>query len=231
MTTNTNKTILNYKIENLELMQEAKSGRNIFTYEYTTSKEDKIKFLDSLHDGKMSYVLNLFDKFNQEKDFLPKQYRDKVKTVSLIAWIKRNDTKYSHKLFDTDYHYGECRFLTSGRFIQNIPNKPTYDTFDDYIDEAFHRQLNILLKEEKKYYAEHNPYEIKKTKLRKYIHRYNLTFGLCIVESSKDGLLLKVNDDENKPIPENIIDSLIDKFEQLEKFIDTLSYHKIGIED
>lgn len=76
----------------------------IYDCEDSVSREDKIAFVDSKTDGKLSYLLSLIEKFNADKDNLPKKDsmfgEPEVKTTSLKAWIKRNDTKYSQNIID-----------------------------------------------------------------------------------------------------------------------------------
>lgn len=49
-----------WKIEELKLYHQKGV---IYDCEHTVSREDKIAFVDGLQDGKLSYILNLFEKF------------------------------------------------------------------------------------------------------------------------------------------------------------------------
>ena len=58
-----------WKIEELKLYHQ-KGGiilgkEKIYDCEHTVSREDKIAFIDGLKDGKLSYILNLFEKFKE----------------------------------------------------------------------------------------------------------------------------------------------------------------------
>ena len=90
-----------WKVEDMALMNQ-KSGlflgkEKIYNCESKVLREDKIAFVDSFQEGKLSYLLYLIDKFNEDYDSLTKTKsifgNEEVKTVSLKAWIKRTDTK------------------------------------------------------------------------------------------------------------------------------------------
>ena len=88
-----------WDVKEMALLKEFKENNGkeidyIFKCESELSREEKIAFVDERYDGKLSYILCLVDKFNAEKDGLPKDSWGNIKTVSLKAWINRNDTKY-----------------------------------------------------------------------------------------------------------------------------------------
>lgn len=113
----------------------------IYNCENSTSREDKIAFVDSMQDGKLSYILELSEKFEQDRKNIPKDKWGYVKTVSLKAWIKKNDTKYGQPIIDTEYKYGSFYICSVERNICSIAQKSCYDYYDDIVDEVFHRQL------------------------------------------------------------------------------------------
>ena len=134
--------MFNWKVEEMALLNE-KGGafvgkEKIYNCESQVSREDKIEFVDRMQDGKLSYILALIDKFNEDKAALPQDKWGCVKTVSLIAWVKRNDTKYDRPIVNCEYNYGKYYLLGIKRNLTNR-YRGDYDTYDDLVDEAFHR--------------------------------------------------------------------------------------------
>lgn len=215
-----------WKVEDMVLLNE--KGRislgkeKIYECESKVSRKDKIAFVDSLQDGKLSYLLSLIKKFNVEKDSLPKDGYGNVKTVSLKAWIKRNDTKYYRPIIDDYCNYGEYCILGMQRWITNN-NKRYYDTFEDLVDELFHRQLKECEKEEHKYFLKHDEYSILKQKFR--CRNFYTTFGVNIGDCS-DGKLYVYSNDNDEDRREITIEELKDllyKYEQLEALVEKLT--------
>lgn len=65
-----------WKVEDMVLLNQ-KGGvflgkEKIYDCESKVSREDKIAFVDSLQDGKLSYILALAEKFNEERETMPK---------------------------------------------------------------------------------------------------------------------------------------------------------------
>lgn len=58
-----------WKIEELKLYHQK---GEIYDCEHTVSREDKIAFVDGLQDGKLSYILNLFEKFKEDEKIYQK---------------------------------------------------------------------------------------------------------------------------------------------------------------
>lgn len=192
------------------------------------SREDKIAFVDSMTDGKLSYILSLLEKFQEDKDSLPKQTsvfgNESVKTVSLKAWIKRNDTKYSRPVIDDWYHYGMFNILGSDRSIQTN-HKGTYDTYEDLVDEAFYRQLKKCEEEEKKYFLEHDEYSVLKSQLREYQDKYRTSFGVNLGTCSSGEVFIYEGEDfkTKREITMEELKELLSKFEQLDSLIGKLT--------
>lgn len=215
-----------WKIEDLVLYNQAEVPRKkekIYDCESKVSREDKITFIDSLNDGKMTYILSLLDKFDKDKESLPKDNYGYVKTVSLKAWINRNDTKYEQKIIDNWYNYGKLYFMGCERYITSYNRKNSYDTYNDIVDEIFHRQLKECEKEERKYFLEHDEYSILKEEFRN--KKYVTTFGVNIADWS-DGRLCIIDGDDGKNEREITIDELkelLDKYRQLDKLVEKLT--------
>ena len=219
-----------WKIEDMALLNE-KDGiflgkEKIYNCESKVSREDKIAFVDSLQDGKLSYLLSLIEKFNEEKESLRKDDWGNVKTVSLKAWIKRNDTKYNRPIIDDWFHYGSYNILGSVRWITN-DNKGGYDTYNDLVDEVFHRQLKDCKDKEYRYFLEHDEYSILKEKFRN--KNYGTTFGVNIAtcsdgkiyvyEDGEDGFY----DSERREITIEELKYLLAKYEELDSLVEKIT--------
>ena len=184
-----------WKLEDMALLNEKDEmflgKEKIYSCEKSVSREDKITFIDSLHNGKLSYLLNLIEKFNKEKESLPKDKYGFIKTVSLKAWINRNDKKYGRPIIDNWYQYGSYNIIGVRRWITNN-NKGHYDTYENLVDEVFHRQLKLLKEQEYEYFLEHDEYSILKEKFRN--KNYNTTFGVNIAMCSNDEIYVFEDD-------------------------------------
>lgn len=222
-----------WKVEEMALMNnhaDVYNGRyktTVFACEDSISKEDKISFVDSMTDGKLSYLLSLIEKFRTEKEDLPKKdnrygysREPEVKTISLKAWIKRNDTRYLQKLIDDRYQYGKYNLLGCERNIQsNI--KGIYDYYEDLVDEVFRRQLMKCEEKEQKYFHEHDEYSILKDKFMKKQQQYGITFGVNIVIGSCE---VYVGDfDCKRDISVEELKELLSKYEQINALVEKLT--------
>lgn len=221
-----------WKVEEMALMNSKKSeylgyrkgNATLFDCESSLSREDKIFFIDSMQDGKMSYLLSLIEKFNADKENLPKKEsmfgEPEVKTTSLKAWIKRNDTKYSQKMIDDWYKYGKYNLLGCERNIQSN-RKGDYDYYEDLVDEVFRRQLIECENAERKYFREHDKYSILKKKFEEKQRQYGTAFGVSIVTGSCG---VCVGDFDNKrDITIEELKELLAKYEQLDALVEKLT--------
>lgn len=192
-----------WDVKEMALLKEFKENNGkardyIFKCELELSREEKIAFVDERYDGKLSYILGLVDKFNAEKDGLPKDSWGNIKTVSLKAWINRNDTKYGK----SDYRRiiddcGKVYFVNCNRWITHNMSSNFYDTHEDYVDEIFHRVLYLLKDEEEKYFKEHDEYEILKSKFRN-DRNFSTTFGVHIGICSDGNIYVYDKEDNDK---------------------------------
>lgn len=221
-----------WKVEEMALMNGKKSeylgfrkgDATLFDCESSLSREDKISFIDSMQDGKMSYLLSLIEKFNADKENLPKKEsmfgEPEIKTTSLKAWIKRNDTKYSQKMIDDWYKYGKYNLLGCERNIQSN-RKGDYDYYEDLVDEVFRRQLIECENAERKYFREHDEYSILKKKFEEKQGQYGTAFGVSIVTGSCG---VCVGDFDNKrDITIEELKELLAKYEQLDALVEKLT--------
>jgi hypothetical protein len=177
---------MKWNVEEMKLMNR-KGGIRINSSkiydEESIGKQEKIDFVDSMQDGKLSYILTLFKKFNEDKKTMPKNDNwGDVKTVSLKAWLKRNDER---ELFDNWFRYGKISLLSCEVFIQR--QKVTrYNTYEDFTDEVFHKQMIECENLERKYFREHDEYSILQNEIQNNINK--IWLGTNISVSSRDGI-------------------------------------------
>lgn len=213
-----------WKLEEMALINEKTrfflGKERIFNCESETTREDKIAFVDSMTNGKLSYLLLLIEKFESEKDSLSKDKYGNIKTVSLKAWIKRNDTKYERPIIDDWYNHGRYKILGAERYIQ-YNSKGHYETYDDLVDECFHRQLLECKKEEEKYFEDHDEYSILKNRFRE--KKYNTTFGVRINDWSNGRLTVADDNDNERDITIDELKELLSKYGQLDNLVEKLT--------
>ena len=88
---------MSYKwyVQIMKLMDEKSNiyinNEKIYNDENELSREEKIEFLDKMNDDKISYMLKLADKFQEDKDKLSKDEYGFYKNASLREWLKKND--------------------------------------------------------------------------------------------------------------------------------------------
>ena len=215
-----------WKVEDMALLNQ-KSGvflrggkEKIYDCESNISREDKIVFVDSKQDGILSYLLSLIEKFNQDVDNMPKDQWGDVKIVSLKTWNKKNDTKYSRPIIDDHYRYGRYYILGMERFI-TYEGKGSYDTYEDLVDELFHRQLKICEQEEQNFFLEHDEYSILKRRFGEMMDKYSTTFGVSIVISGNNYYVGDFK--ENREITIDELKYLLSKYEQLDSLVEKLT--------
>lgn len=178
-------TMFEWYVQVMELMNEKSNiyinDEKIYKAENKLSREEKIEFLDKMNDDKISYMLKLADKFQEDKDKLSKDEYGFYKNASLRAWLKKNDYR---NIVDTSKPYigsitlvGYDSFGCGRRNIQNINLQAKDDCRKDFVDELFHRQLKKCEKQEKQYFNEHDEYKILSRKVSDYMYKYNISFG------------------------------------------------------
>jgi len=190
----------------------------IFEIEKQLTENEKVKFIDGLKDGVASYLLNILSKWETERDTLPKDNYDHVKTVSKKAWIKRNDER---NIIDKEYKLGSyCVFGT--KFMKMDTTCPTTEysyrlahTGENIINQWFHDLCRLLYLEEQKYFKEHDIFSIKLSKLKDLGNKYSILFNS-----------LELNDivwNRKEDISEQRIDEYISAYEKLEQVINQIS--------
>lgn len=207
-----------WKVEDMALMNESGGllvgKEKIYACESKTPREDKIAFVDSMQDGKLSYFLNLIEKFNVEKESMPKDKYGYVKTVSLRAWLMKNDTR---NIIDKSHNYGQFYLLGCTRRI-TTNSQAYYDIHEDFVDEIFHRQLKKCVESERSYFLAHDEYSILKAEFKERSEKYNTTFGVIIAMSS-DGSVSVCKDDcsESRAITIGELKYLLAKYDELDR--------------
>lgn len=179
-----------WKVEDMELMNEKSNiyinNEKIYNAENKLSREEKIEFLDKMNDDKISYMLKLADKFQEDKDKLSKDEYGYYKDASLRAWLKKNDYREIVDTSKTLRGVGSITLVGYGSFgcgrrnIQNINLQVRDDCHKDFVDELFHRQLKECEKQEKQYFNEHDEYKILSKKVSDYMYKYDISFGKAI---------------------------------------------------
>lgn len=212
-----------WKVEELKLYKECDGNAqsHIFKCEAETSHEDKIAFVDSLADGELSYALDLINKLQQDKGTLALDEFNDIKTVSLIAWVKRNDTKYQKPIVDIYCNYGMIKIFGVARYIQNNIIKE-WDTYNDYVDEVFHNALvKCCVEKEYRYFLTHDEYSILKEQFRN--RGFKSTFGVNLSDYYTGEMVIKDENENSRPITLQELKDLNEKCAQVQALIEKLT--------
>lgn len=212
-----------YNKEDLKLynMEKVSVGYNkkVFKIETELSFEEKVKFMDELENGIASYMLNMIEKWENEKDSLPKNNWGTTKTVSKKAWIKRNDER---KIINNDYKIGEY-YMFGNNFKELSLICPTteygYDevyTGESIVNQWFHDFLNKLYIKEKEYFKSINPFEIKLKKIQEYAGQYG------ILDNKKLNNIKYKNKGYKDNVIEEELDIFIETYEKIEKYYENM---------
>lgn len=214
-----------WKVADMALLKEKGKiffgDQRVYGPESTTTREDKIAFVDGLNDGRLSYLLNLIAKFKQDSQTMPKDEFGNVTPQAFNQWITKNDTR--GLLFNTPHPRGKYVLMNSYRYIQS-DRKGDYDLYDDLVDEAFHRQLQRCEDQERHYFADHDEYSILAKQFVEYQNRYGTSFGVPVINCGAGKLT--VRNSENKWERELTLEELkelIGKYQQVEALITKLT--------
>lgn len=219
-----------WTVEKLQLLDEyaimTSDGRNIYQCELDVDEEDKVAFVDKMQDGKLSYILQLVNQFEKDREKLPKDDNGRVKTLSLIGWVRRHDQKHNKPMIDIICRYGEICFLGCRRNIRDgINRKGHSDTWENFVDEAFHLQLDLCRKMEEEYFWYHDEYSVVCKKVSDQMQKYKTTFGKKLSYDCKGYRLHEYSDqlDAVRPISLAECNILLKKYEKLERYIEVLT--------
>lgn len=223
---------MSYKwyVQIMKLMDEKSNiyinNEKIYNDENELSREEKIEFLDKMNDDKISYMLKLADKFQEDKDKLSKDEYGFYKNASLREWLKKNDYR---NIVDTSKPYigsitlvGYDSFGCGRRNIQNINLQARYDCRKDFVDELFHRQLKECEKQEKQYFAEYDDYNILSRKVSDYMYKYNISFGKEIWQSGNRLFFKDRQTDDERDLTLDELKVLDAAFEKIKDTMDEI---------
>lgn len=230
-----------YKIEDGILWNEYNNSESIqrwkqpFRYGMDFTREEKIKFLDEnlpkvykddnrYKDNAATYILNLYDKYQKEKDTLPQQKYGGINTNSFKAWLRKNDPRNFH----STYHVGEVYFIGSDHYIGRTTQwSEVYHRNVDIVDYWFQSLLYKLSNIERNYLNDINPIAIKIRKVKEFCNKYGNLNNNRVSSIGGNGLsyLEKSWMDwtKYKPVTEPELDNIISTYEKLEKFYNSLS--------
>lgn len=224
-----------WKIEDYALYKQKSSiyfgDEKIYDCEHKVSREDKIAFIDLYTDGKMSYLLEMLEKYEEALPSFPCHPDGELKAPFVRQWIRDNDNKFEKpilRLMDNygtfyKYLYGTFSILGVERCFTDsnlINHKGGSDTYNDLVDEVFHRKLKELEVLEKRHFRAHDEYCILCDKFKK--RRFKTTFGLKLDETA-DHIYVYRADGTYREITIGEVKELLDKYEQVEALIKKLS--------
>lgn len=221
-----------WKVEDMELMNEKSNiyinNEKIYNAENKLSREEKIEFLDKMNDDKISYMLKLADKFQEDKDKLSKDEYGYYKDASLRAWLKKNDYREIVDTSKTLRGVGSITLVGYGSFgcgrrnIQNINLQVRDDCHKDFVDELFHRQLKECEKQEKQYFAEYDDYNILSRKVSDYMYKYDISFGKEIWQSGNRLFFKDRQTDDERDLTMDELKVLEAAFEKIKGTMDKI---------
>lgn len=195
-----------------------RKGRKIKEYKdmRTTSREDKIEFIDRMNDNKLSYIFSLASKFEKDvKDgIIKKDKKGRLNSKSLIAWLYKNDTMgLGYREFD----YGNICILGVEFFIGNV--KDYYGIYDNLIDEIFHHQLIYCEEQEKRHFEDNDEYTIKSNELYNIIHSNKYSLFNYIIHNER--IVLK-SGESIRPLTLQEINTLIEEYKKIDIYVEQL---------
>ena len=186
----------------------------VFEIEKEISFEDKIKIIDIFEDSVATYLLDIITKWNKEKESLPKDNWENPKTVSVKAWIKRNDPK---KKINNDYKIG--RYWLYGNEFKSLDLEcPSTEhgysleyTGEHVANQWFHDLCKKFEEKESNWFKENDPKQIKINKVKALGNSYRIGFNCKLLND------IVYNREEN--VTDEQLDIFIDAYKTLEKCI------------
>lgn len=219
--------MINYNPEDLILWNEfakAKRAKVVswpanmkYSIESTFTREEKIEAIDTYNQksGILTYAIKLVDKWNQERDSLPKDNDGWVRTNSVKAWLHKNDPE---KLVDDWYHYGRFTIYHETFGIEQDTKKPGVFATDEVVDKLFHLFCAEQVIAEECIYLAKDPKAVKFVKVQGFTRHFDIfgTLMLCDFQHNLDSTEIENTD-------EKLLDTLIAKFEAFEKVYNTFN--------
>lgn len=213
---------LNYDASTGSLLRQrypvgACAGGYMFACENSSSITDMIAFVDGVLDNQLTYILQLGQKFENDSKSLPKDRYGNVRTQSLKAWIKRNDTR---NMLETEYRCGKINWRFGG-FIYTVYAGNTYV---DFVKEVFHKTLCLCAEAEQKYEREHNEYYTYSKVLSEKMRKYGTAFGVLLCEVNGVVYLSDTQNKKYRQLSMEEIKSLLAAYEKLDNEIKQIEY-------
>ena len=182
----------------------------VFQIEDELSVNEKIDFIDEVENGVATYLLNIFNKWENEYDGLKKEASGRVKTVSKKAWIRRNDSrgiinfKYdvgTYWLFGSEY---DDMSLICPNYKYNIDR---LYTGKHIVNQWFHDLCNKLYTKESDYFKSIDPFSIKVEKIKEYAELFGCMNNRIIENIYFNGIA---------DVAEEALDAILDGYSNLE---------------
>lgn len=194
----------------------------VFTIEDQLSEEDKLHIIDYHTDGLGTYMLDLIDKYWEcrENGELKLDTWGSIDGRSLRGFIRKYDTRKelrtyksypTYYMFHTEFRLNKDHMTPATEY----GHKMLYDG-KNVINQWFHDLLGQLYKEEKEYFKENDPVQIKYNKI------------IELVDEIGRGMVCQ-NEDINDIYWNNKRDGLTDEY--LDQIIQSLENIKIYIKD
>lgn len=190
----------------------------IYNIENELSFEEKIAFIDEVKNGIASYLYNILTKWEKEKDSLPKDKWENVKTVSKKAWIKKNDPR---KIINNIYDYGSYSLFGTKYKLMSTTcpdsefGKTLPYTGNNVVHQWYHDLCINLQNEEARYLKEIDPFQIKVSKVKDFGERYHILFN------NK-----KINDivwNNRADITDEELDIVIAAYEKIDNYVNQIT--------
>lgn len=223
------------KFKNMKAQPFGTLWKSFDDFASTVSYQDKFEFLDMRNDYKLTEIKRIVDLYRATRDERKYDSYGSVKTVSLKAWIKRNDPAH---IFDIDYSVGRTKGFYQAAFLQDLALvndiNGAGDRFENWVNKLFVETCYKLREEEIAYFKSTDPYEIAKTSLRDYAERYSTTFNMHLGFCSDDRIFVYEDDDCSDDKKHEIslveISEMLKKYRLLEK-VDKLLTKGVGYHD
>lgn len=211
-----------WNVEDYKLMKERNNktirweNEVIFEDVFRYSEAEKIAFVDSMTDGKLTKIVNAINAYKKDSDTIKKDDWGYPKKNSLNAWIKRN--KFDD-VIDTNFSSGEFTIFGMKRTLWNANEKYSYDNLANVVDEAFNRTLHYLAKEETKHYNNNDPYMIKFKAVRN--HPYTgavVDYGY----SSSGEIFINDEDGNRRNLTVEDMDKLLEAADKIKEYAEKI---------
>lgn len=158
----------------------ASNELKIFEIERELKLEEKIQIIDAFKDNIATYMIELINKWDAEKDSLPQDQWGTPKTNSKKAWIKRNDNK---NVIDKEYKIGSYnmfgdKFKTLSIECPTTENGYSLTFSGEHVANQWFHGLCLELKRiEEKWFAENDPLQVKINKVKQLGDNYREVFN------------------------------------------------------